>query len=138
MKQINLLKLFLLTVVILGFSGCQDKEEIEFNLPGAWYTEEEIYYGDDTAWGRGTQLTFSSKGKQGTIGTSGAGDFLIFTWDWYYQGYNTLELSFPDGTYAYIGSIQVYSNRLTGTWYNSLSDFNNSRRGQSFYMHRVQ
>lgn len=56
------------TMMLFTMSSCDDKEELEYNLPGTWYTEEEIDFGADV-WGSGTVMTFNQN-HQGTIGTS--------------------------------------------------------------------
>ncbi|MGL4852121.1 MAG: hypothetical protein ACRC3Z_05690 [Phocaeicola sp.] len=137
MKQIAQFKLVLLTILMIGFTACQDKSEVEFYLPGTWYTEQAIDYGDSSVWGSGTQLIFSASGNQGIIGTEISSEFLIFTWRWHNEGYNTLELKFMDGTYAYINGIEASSNRLTGTWYNSYWEFEDRIDGQTFRMRRI-
>lgn len=140
MKQFTHCKLLLLWVVVWGITACQSKEEVEFYLPGTWHTEQAIDYGDNNVWGSGTVMTFSANRNQGTVGTERPGEFLIFTWRWYYEGYNTLELAFPDGnytSYAYINGIEASSSRLTGTWYNSYRDFEERINGQTFRMRRT-
>ncbi len=53
-------------------------------------------------WGRGTLMTFNTR-NQGTIGSAGDPDYLMFEWRWIDGGYNSMELYFyGDGTYAYI------------------------------------
>ena len=47
-------KMLLLFVLVLGLTSCDSEEETEYNLPGEWYTSEEIDFGAYT-WGRGTQ-----------------------------------------------------------------------------------
>ena len=59
-------KLLFLSVFIMGFTSCDDREDTEFNLPGEWYTSDEIDFGIYT-WGRGTVMTFNER-YQGTIG----------------------------------------------------------------------
>ena len=49
-------KLLFLSVFIMGFTSCDDREDTEFNLPGEWYTSDEIDFGIYT-WGRGTVMT---------------------------------------------------------------------------------
>ena len=46
-------KMLLLFVLVLGLTSCDSEEETEYNLPGEWYTSEEIDFGAYT-WGRGT------------------------------------------------------------------------------------
>ena len=43
-------KLFFLSVLFIGLTACDDQEETEYNLPGEWYTSEEIDFGAYT-WG---------------------------------------------------------------------------------------
>ena len=50
-------KMLLLFVLVLGLTSCDSEEETEYNLPGEWYTSEEIDFGAYT-WGRGTIMTF--------------------------------------------------------------------------------
>lgn len=52
-------KMLLLFVLVLGLTSCDSEEETEYNLPGEWYTSEEIDFGAYT-WGRGTIMTFSA------------------------------------------------------------------------------
>lgn len=59
-------KMLLLFVLVLGLTSCDSEEETEYNLPGEWYTSEEIDFGAYT-WGRGTIMTFNAR-NQGTIG----------------------------------------------------------------------
>lgn len=53
-------KMLLLFVLVLGLTSCDSEEETEYNLPGEWYTSEEIDFGAYT-WGRGTIMTFTTK-----------------------------------------------------------------------------
>lgn len=55
-------KLLLLFVFVLGLTSCDSEEETEYNLPGEWYTSEEIDFGAYT-WGRGTIMTFNARNK---------------------------------------------------------------------------
>ena len=71
-------KLFFLSVLFIGLTACDDQEETEYNLPGEWYTSEEIDFGAYT-WGRGTVMTFNER-YQGTIGSKGDPNYLIFRW----------------------------------------------------------
>lgn len=57
-------KMLLLFVLVLGLTSCDSEEETEYNLPGEWYTSEEIDFGAYT-WGRGTIMTFNAR-NQGT------------------------------------------------------------------------
>ena len=43
-------KMLLLFVLVLGLTSCDSEEETEYNLPGEWYTSEEIDFGAYT-WG---------------------------------------------------------------------------------------
>lgn len=52
-------KMLLLFVLVLGLTSCDSEEETEYNLPGEWYTSEEIDFGAYT-WGRGTIMTFNA------------------------------------------------------------------------------
>lgn len=38
-------KMLLLFVLVLGLTSCDSEEETEYNLPGEWYTSEEIDFG---------------------------------------------------------------------------------------------
>lgn len=38
-------KLVLLSILLLSFTACDSEEETEYNLPGEWYTSEEITLG---------------------------------------------------------------------------------------------
>ena len=57
--------------------SCPVDNETEFNLPGEWYTNEEIDYGAYT-WGRGTVMTFNAR-NQGTIGSIGDPNYLLLS-----------------------------------------------------------
>ena len=37
-------KLLFLSVFIMGFTSCDDREDTEFNLPGEWYTSDAVSY----------------------------------------------------------------------------------------------
>ena len=65
-------KLLFLSVFIMGFTSCDDREDTEFNLPGEWYTSDEIDFGIYT-WGRGTVMTLVQKGILITFCSGGAG-----------------------------------------------------------------
>lgn len=73
-------KMLLLFVLVLGLTSCDSEEETEYNLPGEWYTSEEIDFGAYT-WGRGTIMTFNAR-NQGTIGSYGDPNYLLFRWNW--------------------------------------------------------
>ena len=93
--------ILMMLTLLVGFTSCESEEETEFNLPGEWYTNEEIDFGAYT-WGRGTLMTFNAR-NQGTIGSAGDPNYLVFEWRWIDGGYNSMELHFyGDGTYAYI------------------------------------
>lgn len=83
-------KLLFLSVFIMGFTSCDDREDTEFNLPGEWYTSDEIDFGIYT-WGRGTVMTFNER-YQGTIGSKGDPNYLLFRWSWLEGSYNVMEL----------------------------------------------
>lgn len=134
MKTLTYAKILLLSVLLLGFTACESEEETEFNLPGEWYTSEEIDFGAYT-WGRGTVMTFNSR-HQGTIGSKGDPNYLIFSWEWIDAGYNTMELIFDDDSTAYIWGAEAGSNTFSGTWYNNWRDYKDRVNGQIFYMHR--
>lgn len=124
------------TMMLFTMSSCDDKEELEYNLPGTWYTEEEIDFGADV-WGSGTVMTFNQN-HQGTIGTST--DYLIFEWRWLtgYKYDTTMELHFiNDGSYAYIEGAEAGSRTFSGVWYNSYDDFVDGAYGQYFFMRRA-
>ena len=82
--------LLLMLTLLVGFTSCESEDETEFNLPGEWYTNEEIDYGAYT-WGRGTVMTFNAR-NQGTIGSIGDPNYLLFEWEWIDGGYNSMEL----------------------------------------------
>lgn len=125
----------LATMMLLTITSCDEKDEVEFNLPGTWYTEEEIDFGVDV-WGRGTIMTFNQN-NQGTIGTEE--DYIIFQWHWLnsFKYDTTMELRFEDGTYAYIEGADAGARTFSGTWYNSYNDFMDKEYGQYFYMRRA-
>lgn len=131
-------KLFFLSILVIGLASCDDKEETEFNLPGEWYTSEEIDFGIYT-WGRGTVMTFNER-YQGTIGSKGDPNYLIFRWRWTdTYSYNVMELEFlDDGSMAYIWGAQADANSFSGTWYNSWREYQDDINGQDFYMRRVR
>ena len=130
-------KLFFLSVLFIGLTACDDQEETEYNLPGEWYTSEEIDFGAYT-WGRGTVMTFNER-YQGTIGSKGDPNYLIFRWYWVEGVYNLMELEFlDDGSMAYIWGAQADAITFSGTWYNSWREYKDDMNGQSFYMRRVR
>ena len=91
--------ILMMLTLLVGFTSCESEDETEFNLPGEWYTNEEIDFGAYT-WGRGTLMTFNAR-NQGTIGSAGDPNYLVFEWRWIDGGYNSMELYFyGDGTYA--------------------------------------
>lgn len=51
MKFVTYAKIAILTVLLIGFASCDTEEETEYNLPGEWYTSEEIDFGAYT-WQR--------------------------------------------------------------------------------------
>ena len=111
-------KMLLLFVLVLGLTSCDSEEETEYNLPGEWYTSEEIDFGAYT-WGRGTIMTFNAR-NQGTIGSYGDPNYLLFRWNWVSGAYNLMELEFYDGgSMAYIEGAMADSYSFSGTWYNS-------------------
>lgn len=129
--------LMMLTVLV-GFISCvsgEGKEETQSYLPGEWYTNEEIDFGAHT-WGRGTLMTFNAS-NQGTIGSAGDPNYLVFEWKWIEEGYNSMELYFyKDDSYAYIGGAEASDRKFSGTWYNTWQDYRDRVDGQSFYMRR--
>lgn len=89
--------ILMMLTLLVGFTSCESEDETEFNLPGEWYTNEEIDFGAYT-WGRGTLMTFNAR-NQGTIGSAGDPNYLVFEWRWIDGGYNSMELYFyGDGT----------------------------------------
>lgn len=137
MKKMKNFLLFMFFIVsIFSIYSCDNKEDTEFNLPGTWYTEQEIDYGSYTL-GRGTVMTFNAN-NEGTIGTTASGDYIVFEWRWINYGYNTMELMFRDGSTAYIEGAIAEDYNFSGTWYNSWIDFQNKTQGQPFYMRREQ
>lgn len=67
--------ILMMLTLLVGFTSCESEEETEFNLPGEWYTNEEIDFGAYT-WGRGTLMTFNAR-NQGTIGSAGDPNYLV-------------------------------------------------------------
>lgn len=115
-------KMLLLFVLVLGLTSCDSEEETEYNLPGEWYTSEEIDFGAYT-WGRGTIMTFNAR-NQGTIGSYGDPNYLLFRWNWVSGAYNLMELEFyDDGSMAYIEGAMADSYSFSGTWYNSWREY---------------
>ena len=115
-------KMLLLFVLVLGLTSCDSEEETEYNLPGEWYTSEEIDFGAYT-WGRGTIMTFNAR-NQGTIGSYGDPNYLLFRWNWVSGAYNLMELEFYDGgSMAYIEGAMADSYSFSGTWYNSWREY---------------
>lgn len=128
-------KFILLLTVLAVFTACDTEERTEFNLPGEWYTSEEIDFGAYT-WGRGTIMTFNSR-NQGTIGSWGDPNYLIFRWNWVSSAYNLMELEFlDDGSLAYIWGAEADAYTFTGIWYNSWREYKNDINGQPFRMRR--
>lgn len=84
--------ILMMLTLLVGFTSCESEDETEFNLPGEWYTNEEIDFGAYT-WGRGTLMTFNAR-NQGTIGSAGDPNYLVFEWRWIDEGYNSMELYF--------------------------------------------
>lgn len=135
MRLLTYAKLVLLSVFVLSLTACESEEETEFNLPGEWFTSEEIDFGSYT-WGRGTLMTFNDQ-HQGTIGSKGDPGYLVFEWEWINEGYNLMELYFyKSKTYAYIWGAEADSRTFSGTWYNSWQEYRDRVNGQSFYMRR--
>lgn len=77
--------ILMMLTLLVGFTSCESEDETEFNLPGEWYTNEEIDFGAYT-WGRGTLMTFNAR-NQGTIGSAGDPNYLVFEWRWIDEGY---------------------------------------------------
>ena len=71
--------ILMMLTLLVGFTSCESEEETEFNLPGEWYTNEEIDFGAYT-WGRGTLMTFNAR-NQGTIGSAGDPNYLVLSGD---------------------------------------------------------
>lgn len=125
----------LLLFVITSLVSCDTEEQTEFNLPGKWYTSEEIDFGAYT-WGRGTVMTFNAR-NQGTIGSWGDPNYLVFRWNWVSGAYNLMELEFyDDGSMAYIWGAEADAYTFTGTWYNSWREYEYDINGQPFRMRR--
>ena len=125
----------LLLFVITGLVSCDTEEQTEFNLPGEWYTSKEIDFGAYT-WGRGTVMTFNAR-NQGTIGSLGDPNYLVFRWNWVSGAYNLMELEFyDDGSMAYIWGAEADAYTFTGTWYNSWREYEYDINGQPFRMRR--
>lgn len=36
--------ILMMLTLLLGFTSCESEDETEFNLPGEWYTNEEIEF----------------------------------------------------------------------------------------------
>ena len=124
MKVFTYTKLLLLSVLLLSFSACDTEEETEYNLPGEWYTSEEIDFG---AYAR----------NQGTIGSDGDPNYLMFRWNWVGGAYNLMELEFyEDNSMAYIGGAEADAYTFSGTWYNSWREYQDNVNGQPFRMRR--
>lgn len=135
MKILAYAKLLLLSALLLGFTACDSEEETEYNLPGEWYTSEEIDFGAYT-WGKGTIMTFNDR-YQGTIGSKGDPNYLIFRWNWAGGAYNLMELEFmDDGSMAYIQGASADSYSFSGIWYNSWREYKDNVNGQTFRMRR--
>lgn len=135
MRLFTYIKLLLFSVLLLSFASCESEDETEYNLPGVWYTSEEIDFGAYT-WGEGTVMEFNTS-HQGTIGSAGDPNFLVFEWEWINEGYNSMELYFyEDGSYAYIWGAEAKSRTFEGTWFNNWEDYRDRANGQPFYMHR--
>ena len=83
--------ILMMLTLLVGFTSCESEDETEFNLPGEWYTNEEIDFGAYT-WGRGTLMTFNAR-NQGTIGSAGDPNYLVFEWRWIDGGYNSINSS---------------------------------------------
>lgn len=128
-------KLLLMFVLVLGLTSCDSEDDTEYNLPGEWYTDEEIDFGIYT-WGRGTIMTFNMS-NQGTIGSDGDPNYLIFSWRWVDGAYNLMELRFlGDGSTAYIEGAMADSYSFSGIWYNSWREYQDDFNGQPFRMRR--
>ena len=135
MKLLTYAKVAVLAMLLVGFASCDTEEETEYNLPGEWYTSEEIDFGAYT-WGRGTVMTFNAR-YQGTIGSLGDPNYLMFRWNWVGGAYNLMELEFyEDGSMAYIWGAEADAYTFTGTWYNSWREYEHDINGQPFRMRR--
>lgn len=135
MRMYKYVKFVVLWAVLAVFTACNLEEQTEFNLPGEWYTSEAIDFGAYT-WGRGTVMTFNNR-NQGTIGSWGDPDYLMFRWGWVSGSYNLMELEFyDDGSFAYIWGAEADSDTFTGTWYNSWEEYQDDVNGQPFRMRR--
>ncbi len=52
--------ILMMLTLLVGFTSCESEEETEFNLPGEWYTNEEIDRTYAYIWGgEATGRTFS-------------------------------------------------------------------------------
>ena len=99
------------------------------------FSSEEIDFGAYT-WGRGTIMTFNAR-NQGTIGSYGDPNYLLFRWNWVSGAYNLMELEFYDGgSMAYIEGAMADSYSFSGTWYNSWREYQDNIHGQPFRMRR--
>lgn len=128
-------KVLLLFVLALGFTSCDSEDDTEYNLPGVWYTDEEIDFGIYT-WGRGTVMTFNMN-NQGTIGSDGDPNYLVFSWRWADGAFDLMELRFfDDGSTAYIEGAMADSYSFSGIWYNSWREYRDGFNGQPFRMRR--
>lgn len=78
-------KMLLLFVLVLGLTSCDSEEETEYNLPGEWYTSEEIDFGAYT-WVSGAynlmELEFYDGGSMAYIEGAMA-DSYSFSGTWY-------------------------------------------------------
>ena len=64
--------ILMMLTLLVGFTSCESEDETEFNLPGEWYTNEEIDFGAYT-WGRGTidlYNTSDTRGNSPSYGTN--------------------------------------------------------------------
>ena len=81
-------------------------------------------------------MTFNAR-NQGTIGSYGDTNYLLFRWNWVSGAYNLMELEFYDGgSMAYIEGAMADSYSFSGTWYNSWREYQDNIHGQPFRMRR--
>ena len=108
-------KMLLLFVLVLGLTSCDSEEETEYNLPGEWYTSEEIDFGAYT-WGRGTIMTFNAR-NQGTIGSYGDPNYLLFRWNWVSSvvlgiiAGGNIKIIFTDSLFVCVGNDDMLINK---------------------------
>lgn len=75
--------ILMMLTLLVGFTSCESEEETEFNLPGEWYTNEEIDFGAYT-WGRGTLMTFNARNQERLV-------LLVIQIIWFLSGDGLME-----------------------------------------------